>query len=204
MEAITIVDYKMGNLRSVEKACKAVGADVIITSDPKKIASATKLILPGVGHFGEAMKQLHQLQLHSVLSNAVIERKVPIMGICLGMQLMAGASEEGDCEGLGWFDADVVRFQMKDTHRFKVPNTGWNSVSIEKEHSIFNGLQAPEFYFVHAYHMQCSDKKDVLCRTNYESDFTSAIAKENILGFQFHPEKSHDSGKTIFRNFMSF
>lgn len=204
MEAITIVDYKMGNLRSVEKTCKSVGANVILTSDPEKIASATKLILPGVGHFGEAMKQLHQLNLYNTLNSAVLERKVPIMGICLGMQLMAASSEEGSCEGLGWFDAQVVRFKIKDTLRYKVPNTGWNSANIEKEHTIFEGIETPEFYFVHAYHMVCNRNEDVLCSTHYESDFTSAVSKENLVGFQFHPEKSHDAGKSLFRNFMSF
>lgn len=203
MGSIAIVDYKMGNLRSVEKTCKSLGVEVLITSDPDKIASATKLILPGVGHFGEAMKQLHQLNLYTALNEAVLERKVPIMGICLGMQLMAKSSEEGNSEGLGWFDAQVVRFKINDTLRYKVPNTGWNSVTIEKDHSIFNQIEAPEFYFVHAYHMVCNQNEDILCTTHYESDFTSAVSKNNILGFQFHPEKSHDAGKSLFRNFIS-
>ena len=203
METITIVDYQLGNMRSVEKTFKALGSNVEISSDPTVILNATKLVLPGVGHFGEAMKQIHNLNLYNSLNNAVLERKIPIMGICLGMQLMARFSEEGNSEGLGWFDAKVERCQRRDTLRYKVPNTGWNSVKIEKKHPILDSIETPEFYFVHAYHVVCENQEDILCTTNYESDFTSAIAKENIVGFQFHPEKSHDDGKLLFQKFIN-
>jgi imidazole glycerol-phosphate synthase subunit HisH len=130
-------------------------------------------------------------------------RQIPILGICLGMQLFARHSQEGDSEGLGWIDADVTRFVVDDTLRFKVPQMGWNGVRVTRTSPLLEGVtEATEFYFVHAYHMVCRDSADVLCQTDYGYSFTSVVQRENVYGVQFHPEKSHDAGEVLLRNFL--
>ena len=137
------------------------------------------------------------------LHEAVVERKTPILGICLGMQLFASHSQEGDAEGLGWIDADVVRFAIEDTLRFKVPQMGWNGVRVARRNPLLDGVtDQTEFYFVHAYHMACRDREDVLCETDYGYPFTSVVQRGNLYGVQFHPEKSHDAGEVLLRNFL--
>lgn len=176
----------------------------MVINSPEEVLKAEKLILPGVGHFGKAMEQLEQLNLVEALNQAVLEKKTPILGICLGMQLMAKSSEEGNVKGLGWFDADIVRFKVSDTLRFKVPHTGWNQVQQKKKSALMEGIQEnAEFYFVHAYHIQLNDENDALHETLYETSFVSAIEKENIFGVQYHPEKSHDSGLQLIKNFIT-
>ena len=200
---IVIVDYKMGNINSVARKLTLLGIDYIISDNANEIINADKLILPGVGHFGKAMKQLEESNLIGVLNEAVIIRKKPILGICLGMQLMAKFSEEGNTVGLGWFDAKVVSFKVKDKLRFKVPHTGWNNVLYTKDSAINNLLPLnPEFYFVHAYHFVPDNPSDVLHTTIYENEFVSAIQRENIVGVQYHPEKSHDAGIQLIKNFI--
>jgi len=201
---ICIIDYGMGNLRSVQKKFLKVGADVLITSNLKEIEQAEKLILPGVGHFSNGVKKLKESGIWDVLIDKVIIQKTPILGICLGMQLMAKHSEEGDTEGLGWFDADVVKFTMRDKIKHKVPHIGWNSLIREKESPLFKGISNDAmFYFVHSYHLKCYDKEDILTSSEYDYIFTSTIQKDNIYGAQFHPEKSHDYGDDLFKNFIN-
>jgi len=200
---IVIIDYGMGNLGSVYKSFKRVHDDVIISSSKTDIESAEKLVLPGVGHFSNGMKRLKELDLIDLLQDRVINNKTPILGICLGMQLFSKFSYEGNVEGLCWFDAEVVRFNVKDKLRFKVPHMGWNSIQIEKENILLDGiLQSELFYFVHTYHIKCFDNNDILGNTNYSYDFTSIIQKDNIYGTQFHPEKSHGKGLKIIKNFV--
>jgi cyclase len=214
---LVIVDYKMGNHHSVKKKLDGLKVESLISSDPEIILNATKLILPGVGHFGKAMENLRELNLIDALNEAVLVKKTPILGICLGMQLMAKSSEEGtenrelraesrdlfSVKGLGWFDADVVKFKVNDTLRFKVPHTGWNTISIEKESPLMKNISPDsEFYFVHSYYMKANDASDVLNYTDYGTPFASAISKGNIYGFQYHPEKSHDVGLQLIRNFV--
>jgi cyclase len=209
----------MGNLHSVKKKLDRLKVDAVISSDPAVILNATKLILPGVGHFGNAMKNLRELNLLDALNEAVLVKKTPILGICLGMQLMAKTSEEGSENGawsmehgnvkkelgLGWFDAEVVKFSFEDTLRFKVPHTGWNTISIEKESPLMKDiLENSEFYFVHSYYMKANDSNDVLNYTDYGTKFASAVSKGNIYGFQYHPEKSHDVGMKLLENFCGF
>lgn len=209
---LVIVDYKMGNLHSVKKKLDRLKIDAVISSDPTVILNATKLILPGVGHFGNAMKNLRELNLLDALNEAVLLKKTPILGICLGMQLMAKESREsirrgGESgeQGLGWFDAEVVKFTFEDTLRFKVPHTGWNTISIEKDTPIMKDIpENSEFYFVHSYYMKAKDSNDVLNYTDYGTRFASAISKGNIYGFQYHPEKSHDVGMKLLENFCGF
>ena len=196
----------MGNLHSVKKKLDRLKVDAVISSDPAVILNATKLILPGVGHFGNAMKNLREMNLLDALNEAVLVKKTPILGICLGMQLMANESRESRTEsgekGLGWFDAEVVKFSFEDTLRFKVPHTGWNTISIEKESPIMKDIpENSEFYFVHSYYMKAKDSNDVLNYTDYGTRFASAVSKGNIYGFQYHPEKSHDVGMRLLENF---
>jgi glutamine amidotransferase len=200
-----IIDYGMGNLRSVEKAFKRLGAEVEISSNIETIASAQKLILPGVGYFKTGMQNLYERGLVEVLNQRVLKDKVPILGICLGMQLFTSHSEEGNAEGLGWIDAQTVKFNFSDTQNnlLKVPHIGWNSISWNVSHPLLDNIEQNEhFYFVHSYYVKASNSKNVLCSTEYGISFHSSLVKENILGVQFHPEKSHNSGMQLLKNFI--
>ncbi|WP_080237106.1 imidazole glycerol phosphate synthase subunit HisH [Spirosoma rigui] len=201
---IIIIDYGMGNLRSVEKKFERLNTDVRISSDCQEIAQAEKLILPGVGHFAQGIRNLKESGIWDVLQHKVMVEKTPILGICLGMQLMALRSEEGNVTGLGWFDAEVVRFRMNDKRIYKVPHIGWNTGERTRPSRLFTAV--PEqalFYFVHSYHITCQQPQDILTSTTYEYAFTSAIEKKNIFGTQFHPEKSHEWGEQLMANFIA-
>jgi glutamine amidotransferase len=200
---IVIVDYSMGNLNSVQKKLIQLKADVLISSDPMVISQADKLILPGVGHFEKAVEIIHRKGLWDVLNKAVLIDKKPILGICLGMQLMTNSSEEGNVKGFGWIDATVNRLHVHDTLKYKIPHTGWNQIKIKKESQLMNGLTSEtEFYFVHSFRVKTNDNSIILNETEYETSFVSAFEKENIFGVQYHPEKSHDSGKLLLENFL--
>jgi len=199
---IVIIDYGMGNLRSVLKKFENLKIEAKITDNVNDISVADKLILPGVGHFANGIKNLKEKKIWEILNEKVLIKKTPILGICLGMQLMAGFSEEGDCEGLNWFDASVIKFRIKDKLKYKVPHMGWNQLLIEKPNLLSKEIsESDSFYFVHSYHIECKVKDDILFSTDYEYKFTSAINKENIWGVQFHPEKSHKSGEQMLKNF---
>ena len=201
---IIIIDYHMGNILSIVNKIHRIGYDAIVTNEIGLIKTAKKLILPGVGHFQKAIENLKQLQLLDALNEAVLLRKTPILGICLGMQLMARHSEEGDVDGLNWLDADVVKFKVTDQLKYKVPHIGWNNAIIEKDSPLFKGLSNEAmFYFVHSYHIRCNKKEDILATTEYDYSFTSSVQKDNIFGTQFHPEKSHDAGELLLRNFVN-
>ena len=166
---IGIVNYNMGNIGSIKKKLDLLGVDSIISSDPRELENADKLILPGVGHFKKAKNELNELGLWSFLNNEVLVKKKPILGICLGLQLMSKFSEEGNEEGLGWFDAKVIHFNVKDKRRYKVPHTGWNNVEQNKKSLLFDGiLDNQEFYFVHSYHLYSDIDKDILAVKWYE------------------------------------
>jgi len=203
-DRITIIDYGMGNLRSVQKKFQRVGAEAIISSDLEELKKAKKLVLPGIGHFSNGVNNLKKSGIWEILNQRVLEDKIPILGICLGMQLMAKHSEEGNVDGLGWFDAEIVKFSIKDKLKFKVPHMGWNSASVNKNSLLFKNV-SEEFlyYFVHSYHINCNDEEDILTTTKYEYEFTSSIQKNNIYGTQFHPEKSHDWGELLYKNFAN-
>jgi imidazole glycerol-phosphate synthase subunit HisH len=200
---VVIVDYGMGNLNSVKKAVDKMKITSVISSDPQDVINGEKIILPGVGHFAKAMFNLKELNLLDTLHEAVLIKKKPILGICLGMQLLAKKSEEGDAEGLGWFDANVVKFNVSDTMKYKIPQMGWNQISIKKSSPIMNDIpEFSEFYFVHSYHFKTNHQADVLNETEYDYSFPSAVEKDNIFGVQYHPEKSHDVGARLLKNFI--
>ncbi len=199
---ITIVDYTLGNLNSVANMIRHVGSQCRITNDPDEVVRAEKLLLPGVGAFDRGMEALHESGIAEALSVAVLERRVPILGICLGMQLMTKRSEEGRLPGLGWLDADVVKFRFPEGAGLKIPHMGWNTLSIRHDNPLIRPADRQRFYFVHSYHVVCSNQSDVLATCGYGYDFVAAFAHNNIFGAQFHPEKSHRFGMAVMRNFL--
>jgi glutamine amidotransferase len=202
--SITIIDYGVGNLGSIQNMLKKLGADSIVASDASAIEGATKLILPGVGAFDAGMSQLNASGLRAALDVAVLERKLPVAGICLGMQMMTEGSEEGNLPGLGWVPARTTRFVPAAGENLKIPHMGWNTVNKVKVSPVLDFLVGESrFYFVHSYHVRCRDREDALLTTQYGSIiFDAAFERNNILGFQFHPEKSHRFGMALLKGFL--
>ncbi|GAB3279155.1 imidazole glycerol phosphate synthase subunit HisH [Larkinella harenae] len=201
---LVIIDYGMGNLRSVQKKFDRLEGRVRVSSDRQEIAHADKLVLPGVGHFANGVKKLKESGIWDVLNQKVLVEKTPILGICLGMQLMARFSEEGNTAGFGWLDAEVIRFRVHDALTHKVPHMGWNTGERAKQSDLLATIPDQAlFYFVHSYHMVCRQPQDILTMTTYSYPFVSAVEKANIYGTQFHPEKSHDWGERVMANFMA-
>ncbi len=199
---IIIVDYGMGNLGSIANMLKKVGAAAIVTGEPSVVERADKLILPGVGAFDNGMRNLTERGLVPVLKAKAMDEKVPILGLCLGMQLFTKASEEGHLPGLGWLDAETVRFRLDPSLGLKVPHMGWNTLELCRSHPALQSLGTePRFYFVHSYYVVCNDPSLVLARTEHGYPFASAIAAGNIIGVQFHPEKSHRFGMSLLKDF---
>jgi glutamine amidotransferase len=201
---VTIIDYGVGNLGSIQNMLKKLGMQSEIASDASTIEGAKKIILPGVGAFDAGMKQLNQSGLRTSLDAAVLKRRVPVVGICLGMQLMTEGSEEGTLPGLGWVQANTIRFVPSPNETMKIPHMGWSIVTKSKQSPVLELLEnESRFYFVHSYHVNCSIRDDVLLTAHYGSvRFDAAFECENILGFQFHPEKSHRFGMTLLKAFL--
>jgi glutamine amidotransferase len=202
---IVIIDYGMGNLGSIFNMLKKVGArDVRVSSDPAFVEQADKLILPGVGAFDTGMHRLRETGLINILNEKVAKNQTPTLGICLGMQLMTKISEEGELPGLGWIDAETIRFRFDPKQTgLKIPHMGWNSVNIHREGTLFQGMyQDPRFYFVHAFHIVPKHPEDVVATTEYGYKFASVIQHEHIMAAQFHPEKSHKFGMRLYKNFV--
>ena len=198
---VTVIDYGAGNLFSIEKAFKRLGCGVIITNDLSKVKKSDKLVLPGVGHFGLGVQNIEKLKLKEIIYQKLEIDKIPILGICLGMQLLLDFSEEGNCNGLGLINMRAKKFDLAD---LKVPHMGWNQIDIKGTLPLFKGIDGESlFYFVHSYYVENvkSNKKITYGLTNYGHPFISAFCKENIYGVQFHPEKSHDQGLMLLENF---
>ena len=200
---ITIVDYGLGNLGSIHNMFRRIGADCVVTADGDAIRQATKLVLPGVGAFDNGMNNLSRRGLVGLLSQKVLIEGCPIMGICLGAQLMTRSSEEGAIPGLGWVPISTVRFPSRIGDRsLKIPHMGWNEALPVKTDVLFEGfVTTPRFYFVHGYHFVCEAPEAALTVTEYGMRFVSAFSCGNIYGVQFHPEKSHKFGMKLFENF---
>jgi glutamine amidotransferase len=200
---IAIIDYNMGNLASVKNAFAKLGQATVVESNPAKFQEYDKLILPGVGAFGDAMEHLKERNMIEAIKEFAKSGK-PMLGICLGMQLLFENSQEfGEHEGLGLIKGSVVKFDTKKFEEpFKVPHMGWNRM-FTKEHPLFEGLDDEHYlYFVHTYHVTCKDERDIIGETYYGYKFTSAVAHDNIMGIQPHPEKSHKNGLKILENFI--
>lgn len=202
MPEIVIIDYGMGNLRSVVKKIETTGKEVLVSDSHEEILKASKLILPGVGHFENGMLKLKEKGLVEILNMKVLKAKTPILGICLGMQLLTKTSEEGNVDGLGWIDAETVRFRL-DGVRQKVPHMGWNTVICRKESVLIKNIpDNSSYYFVHSYYVRCNNEEDILGVTDYGHPFVSMVQRGNIFGTQFHPEKSHEWGERMIKNFL--
>ena len=202
---VVVVDYGMGNIRSVSKAFEACGADVIVSSKPEDLKKAGRIVLPGVGAFGDSMANLKKRGLIEPLREEVLQNKKPYFGICLGMQILADSGEEkGSHRGLGWLPGQTVMFQLSDPE-LKVPHIGWNDIQIVKDGPLWGGLgRKLDFYFVHSYHFVPEQSTDTVATCDYGGNFTAAILRENIFATQFHPEKSQESGLRMIQNFLGW
>lgn len=199
---LVVIDYGVGNLGSIENMLKKIGVPVKISTSIEDISKASKIILPGVGAFDNGITKLKEFNLIEVLDYKVKTEKVPILGICLGMQLMTCSSEEGVLSGLSWIRGKAIKYDFEHL-KLRVPHMGWNDVHlIKRESRLFSNMyEEPRFYFANSYYVSCKDKSDVLTETTYGKPFASSIERENIYGVQFHPEKSHKYGMLLLENF---
>jgi glutamine amidotransferase len=200
---ITIIDYGVGNINAFVNVYKRLNVPVKIAKTAADLEDAQKIILPGVGHFDHAMTQLIKSGMREKLNELVLEKKVPVIGICVGMQMMGNDSDEGTMKGLGWIDASIKKFdESKIRQVTRLPHMGWNDVAPLKVNPLFEGLErAALFYFLHSYYFECNDSSDILATSEYGGVFTCAAHHKNIYGIQFHPEKSHSYGETLLHNF---
>jgi glutamine amidotransferase len=204
---LTIIDYKAGNVRSIQNMLKKIGVNSIISDKIEDIEKADKLILPGVGAFDYGIEQLENSGLLPVLHKNILEKKIPILGICLGVQLFTQRSDEGQKKGLGWLDAETIAFDKnKLPEGYKIPHMGWAEINFNKNCKLFDGMHEypPRFYFVHSFHLKTNDKSLVIATANYGYDFVVGLKKDNIIGIQFHPEKSHKFGMQFLENFVFY
>ena len=203
MSKTAIVDYGMCNLDSVARAVEECGGSPLVTGDPADLRKAARIILPGVGAFPEAMRNLHQRSLDCALAEQALDRSIPVLGICLGMQLLASIGQEmEETAGLGWIEGDVQRLEPagEDT---RIPHVGWNEVRFDRSAPLFRGLEPGcDFYFVHSFHFQPRNAENTLAFTPYAGGFVSAVQRDSIFGVQFHPEKSQAAGFQVLRNFL--
>lgn len=200
---ISVVSYGSGNIAAIANIFHRSGVEFNIAKNQGDLEQATKLVLPGVGAFDHTMGLLEKSGMIPALNRLVLDDKVPVLGICVGMQVMANASQEGERKGLGWIDASIRRFEVsKMLHKPFIPHLGWNLIKPRVEHSLFRSIDMEKgFYFLHSYYFSTRDPAVVMATTDYGIEFASAVNSENIYGLQFHPEKSHANGMRIFQNF---
>ena len=202
---ITIIDYGVGNIFAFQNVYKRLNIQTKIAKKADDLMNAKKIILPGVGSFDYAMNQLNNSGMRETLDDLVLNIKIPVIGICVGMQIMGKTSEEGNLEGLNWIDAEILKFDKKlIKHRTKLPHMGWNDICPVKKNPLLENLDSLSiFYFLHSYYFKCNNLDDIIASSNYGITFSSAINKNNIYGIQFHPEKSHRNGEKILYNFSN-
>lgn len=199
---IVVVDFGMGNLGTVSAKIKKMDSSVIISSKPEEIDQADKILLPGIGSFKSGIENLRKRDLIEILNKKVLAEKTPVLGICLGMQLFSAHSEEGDVKGLGWIDAETVRFNAPD-QSLRIPHMGWNTINIKNPCSLLSGIEnGSRFYFSHSYHVRCCNPDDIIATTEYGYEFCSIVNHNNIYGVQFHPERSHKRGFMLLSSFI--
>lgn len=202
---ITIIDYGVGNIFAFQNVFKRLNIPSKIAKCENDLIGSSKLILPGVGHFDYAMSQLNNSGMRDRLDELVLKEKIPVMGICVGMQIMAKKSDEGTSDGLCWINAYVKKFdEATINHHTKLPHMGWNNVKPNKNHPLFRGLeQEAIFYFLHSFYFKCSNQENSISKTDYGINFSSSVQHDNIYGIQFHPEKSHSYGERLLKNFAN-
>ncbi len=200
---LTIIDYGVGNIFAFQNVYKRLNIPTNIAKNVQDLVDVDKLILPGVGNFDYAMTQLHNSGLKARLDELVLINKVPVLGICVGMQMMANDSEEGNLKGLGWIDGSVKKIDAnKIDYHTKLPHMGWNDVIPSRKNKLFTGLEKSSvFYFLHSYYFHCNSKNNIISTSEYGIKFTSSVQNDNIYGIQFHPEKSHSNGERLLYNF---
>ncbi len=199
---LVIVDYGIGNLASVHNMFKKIGVkEVVVSSDENVIAKATRILLPGVGAFDAGMTNLENSGIMQILNHKALIEKVPVLGICLGMQLLTKSSEEGVKKGLGWVEAETLKFNLNPELKLKVPHMGWNYIKVQKPNPLIALESKHRFYFVHSYYVKCIDESQLMATSNFGFDFTCMVNKDNIFGAQFHPEKSLKFGMKLLENF---
>ena len=201
MGKVTLADYGLGNIQAFAHIYRRLNIPVEVATTPGQLAGAERIILPGVGAFDWAMSRLNSSGLRDALDKLVQEKRTPILGVCVGMQMMAQRSEEGVLPGLGWIDANVLRFQPEQIGAAPLPHMGWNDVHPTSTNGLFRGIENPRFYFLHSYFVAPSQSASVLATANYGSSFAAAIRDGHVFGTQFHPEKSHNWGIDMLRNF---
>jgi len=202
---IAIVDYGLGNIRAFYNLYKRLGIDCCLASTEKELRKAQKIVLPGVGSFDHAIETLNNSGLRQPLDQLVLDEKIPVLGVCVGMQMMANSSEEGTLPGLGWIPGEVVRFDQKQDNAAQdlpLPHMGWNTLFINTKIPLLEGFEEdPQFYFLHSYYFKCKGESISLARAHYSCDFTSLASHCNAYGIQCHPEKSHHNGVHLLKNF---
>lgn len=199
---LSVVDAGLGNIKSIKRMVEHIGGTADIITDPGALASAEAVVLPGVGHFDYGMSLLHDGGWIAPLGAAALERRIPFLGICLGMQLMCRGSEEGERPGLGWIPADVKRIDTGGDPRIKIPHIGWTPTFVDLDDDILPSGESLRYYYVHSYRAVCDDPAEVLCSADYGTRFTSGFVRGNLRGVQFHPEKSHRFGMDLFRRWL--
>jgi glutamine amidotransferase len=202
---ITIINYGSGNINAISNIYERLKIPFRIADRPEEVNGSERIILPGVGAFDETISMLDESGFRAVLDHEVLKNKVPVLGICVGMQILANKSEEGILSGLGWINGEVKKIDKTLLkQKPKVPHLGWNSVELNKMNSLFDGIDTDEgFYFLHSYYFDCVNDSDVLTRTFYGKSFASAVNNNNVYGVQFHPEKSHHNGVRLLQNFAT-
>lgn len=202
---IAIINYGSGNIQAIGNIYKRLNLPYVVASSPQDLGSAERLLLPGVGAFDQAIGELEKSGMRQALERLVVVEKKPILGICVGMQLLAKSSEEGQSQGLGLIDGVVKKFDRSRVHRTApLPHMGWNTVFPVKDNQLFEDVDlSAGYYFLHSYYLACNSQTDVLAETEYGTRFASAVSRENIHGVQFHPEKSHRAGIQLLKNFAT-